>query len=63
MHKAGRSIEEICKVMNHSHPAITMRYIGITQEDMDRSYTNFERKKATLEPNQTSRSSPTVSKD
>lgn len=42
MHEAGRPIEEICKVMNHSHPAITMRYIGITQEDIDRSYTEFE---------------------
>ena len=28
MHKAGRSIESIAKVLNHSSPAVTMRYIG-----------------------------------
>lgn len=42
MHTSGRSIEEICKVLNHSHPAITMRYIGLTQDQIDRSFTEFE---------------------
>jgi len=42
MHKTGRSIEEICKILNYSHPAITMRYIGLTQEQIDQSYIDFE---------------------
>ena len=42
MHKAGRSIEEICKVLNQSSPAVTMRYIGIDQRDIDQSYVEFE---------------------
>lgn len=42
MHKAGRSIESIAKVLNHSSPAVTMRYIGLVQQDIDESYTEFE---------------------
>ena len=42
MHEAGRSIEEICKVLNQSSPAVTMRYIGIDQRDIDQSYVEFE---------------------
>ena len=42
MHKAGRSIESIAKVLNHSSPAVTMRYIGLVQQDIDESYTDFE---------------------
>ena len=42
MFEAGRSIESICKVLNHSAPAITMRYIGIDQRDIDQSYVDFE---------------------
>ncbi len=30
------------KILNHSSPAITMRYIGIAQEEIDSSYKNFE---------------------
>lgn len=30
------------KIFNHSLPAITMRYIGIAQEEVDESYKNFE---------------------
>ena len=30
------------KIFNHSSPAITMRYIGIAQEELDESYVNFE---------------------
>jgi len=41
MYDAGRSIESICKVLNHSTPAVTMRYIGI-QRDIDQSYVEFE---------------------
>ena len=42
MYDAGRSIESICKVLNHSTPAVTMRYIGIDQHDIDQSYVEFE---------------------
>lgn len=30
------------KIFNHSSPAITLRYIGITQENIDKSYKDFE---------------------
>ncbi len=30
------------KILNHSSPAITLRYIGIEQEEIDLSYNNFE---------------------
>lgn len=42
MHEAGRTIEEICKVLNQTSPAVTMRYIGIDQRDIDQSYVEFE---------------------
>lgn len=42
MHQAGRSIESIAKVLNHSSPAVTMRYIGLVQQDIDESYTELE---------------------
>ena len=30
------------KIFNHSSPSITLRYIGIAQEEIDYSYSNFE---------------------
>jgi len=42
MHKAGRSIESIAKVLNHSSPTVTMRHIGLVQQDIDESYTELE---------------------
>lgn len=42
MFDAGVSIEQICKVLNHSSPAITMRYIGIDKESVLKSYDDFE---------------------
>ena len=29
------------KIFNHSSPLITLRYIGIEQEQIDKSYTDF----------------------
>lgn len=41
MHSSGVSIEKICKVLNHSSPAITMAYIGLTQAEIDETYDEF----------------------
>lgn len=38
LHKQGVGIELICKMLNHSNPAVTLRYIGITQDDINRTY-------------------------
>ncbi|WP_276205004.1 hypothetical protein [Pseudomonas syringae] len=35
MYAAGVKIEMIAKVLNHSSPAITMAYIGITQSEVN----------------------------
>lgn len=40
-YKSGVSIEVIQKLFNHSAPAITLRYIGITQDDLDDVYLNL----------------------
>jgi site-specific recombinase XerD len=37
----GVSIEVIQKLFNHSAPCITMRYIGITQDELDKVYFNL----------------------
>ena len=36
--QAGHSIETICKMFQHSSPAVTLRYIGIEQEDIDATF-------------------------
>lgn len=41
MHSHGVSIEKICKVLNHSSPAVTMAYIGLTQAEIDATYHEF----------------------
>ncbi|WP_044871919.1 tyrosine-type recombinase/integrase [Pseudomonas sp. LFM046] len=41
MHSSGVSIEKICKVLNHSSPAVTMVYIGLTQAEIDATYDDF----------------------
>ena len=38
---AGISIEVIQKLFNHSAPSITLRYIGITQDNLDNVYLNL----------------------
>jgi len=41
-YKAGQPIEEIQKIFNHSSPAVTLAYIGITQEQIDKSFQEVE---------------------
>lgn len=41
MYSGGTSIELICKVLNHSSPAVTMLYIGLTQAEVDATYHEF----------------------
>lgn len=41
MWDAGVSLEVICKVLNHSSPAVTMRYIGLEQADINKTYDDF----------------------
>ena len=40
-YQSGASIEVIQKLLNHSAPSITLRYIGITQDDLDGVYLNL----------------------
>jgi len=40
-YKAGIGVEIIQKLFNHSAPSITLRYIGITQDDLDEVYVNL----------------------
>lgn len=42
MYSAGVKIEQISKVLNHSSPAVTMDYIGITKEETLQTYIDFE---------------------
>jgi integrase len=42
MHKDGVPIEKVSKVLNHSHPAVTMRYLGITNKEVMDSYDEYE---------------------
>lgn len=41
MHNGGEPIEKICKMLNHSSPAVTMAYIGITQADIASTYHKY----------------------
>lgn len=41
-YKQNNDIVLLQKIFNHSSPAITLRYIGIDQDDIDMSYYNFE---------------------
>ena len=42
LHKAGVSIEQICRVLNHSSPSVSMAYVGITHDDTMQTYSDFE---------------------
>jgi len=37
-YQEGVPIEEICKMLNHSDPSVTMVYLGITQERINKTY-------------------------
>jgi len=41
-YKQFKDLALLQTILNHSSPAITLRYIGITQEEIDISYKNFE---------------------
>ncbi len=41
-YKQFNDVALLQKILNHSSPSITMRYIGIDQEEIDISYNNFE---------------------
>ena len=38
----GVPIEKISKVLNHSQPAVTMRYLGITKEEVLQTYDDYQ---------------------
>ena len=41
MYHDGVPIETICKVLNHSSPAVTMRYIGIDRATVAKTYDDY----------------------
>ena len=41
MWSAGVPLEVIARVLNHSSPAVTMRYIGLEQADINQTYDDF----------------------
>ncbi len=42
MYSAGERIERISKLLNHKDAGVTMRYIGLTQADVDSAYHEYE---------------------
>ena len=40
-YKQFKDVALLQEIYNHSSPSITLRYIGINQEDIDKSYQNF----------------------
>jgi len=40
-YKQNKDVAFLQKILNHSAPSITLRYIGITQEEINNSYNNF----------------------
>jgi integrase len=42
MHSDGVPIEKIAMFLNHSTPAVTMRYLGITKEEVLQMYDEYE---------------------
>ena len=42
MYSDGQPIEKIAMVLNHATPAVTMRYLGITGEEVLQTYDDYE---------------------
>jgi len=42
MYKDGVPVEKIAKVRNHSNTTSTLRYLGITQEEVLKTYDDYE---------------------
>ena len=42
MYADGVPIETVCKVLNHSSPAVTMRYIGLDRATVAKTYADYE---------------------
>ena len=40
-YKKNKDVAILQKIFNHSAPQITLRYIGIDQDQIDQSYENF----------------------
>lgn len=40
-YKKYKDVAMLQKIFNHSNPMVTLRYIGIEQDQIDESYTNF----------------------
>ena len=47
-YKKYNDVALLQKILNHSSPAITLRYIGVDQDEIDLSYNNFELKIITV---------------
>lgn len=41
MHADGVPLAVICDMLNHDHPRVTMRYVGLTQETVEQSYDDY----------------------
>lgn len=41
LHKQGVPITDICKMLNHSTPAVTMAYIGLDEDTISATYTDY----------------------
>jgi site-specific recombinase XerD len=42
MYKDGVPVEKIAKVLNHSNTTSTLRYLGITKEEVLQTYDDYE---------------------
>lgn len=40
-YKQTKDIATLQMILNHSHPEITLRYIGVTDEEIENSLNNF----------------------
>ena len=41
IYKKTRNIALVMKMLNHTRPSVTMRYIGVDQEDIDEAYEDY----------------------